>query len=326
MRGSSLWGASGPAALDPPTEQEARQPPFVWLCPEITRAHALMLMDWLADDRVTRHLSDSPHVSRFIARTVERTGFPVLTPLFNQGGRFFIVCDRHDKPAGFVRLVKTGPTCEIVLVIGDRAHWGQGLGASALRASMKLAFFDMRVHSVLANIHPGNARSLGLFRRCGFQFERRTPTLESYVLPVHRYLRLLREDSSLSDGAIRLTQLDEERLRHLVMFEPASSIYELEHEIQRASVVRPRDVPHDVVTMNSRALLRVDGADLEAALVYPEHADDTAGRFSVDSALGTAILGCREGDAIDWRIRDRTCRVQIARMLYQPEAAGVFDL
>ena len=84
---------------------------------------------------------------------------------------------------------------------------------------------------------------------------------------------------------------------------------------------------YDVLTSaKARGLSAGPSADLEAALVYPEHADDTAGRFSVDSALGTAILGCREGDAIDWRIRDRTCRVQIARMLYQPEAAGVFDL
>lgn len=326
MRQSSLWSACGPAAPAPSAGQEARRLPFVWLCPEITRAHALRLMDWLADDRVTRHLSDSPQVSRFIAQAVERAGLPLLTPLLNQGGRFFMVCDRHDVPAGFVRLVKTGSTCEIVLVIGDRAHWGHGLGASALLASMKLAFFDMRVGSLVANIHPGNARSLGLFQRCGFRLERRTPRLESYVLPAHRYLRLLREDSSLAEGAICLTQLDDERLRHLVTFEPAACIYELEHEIQRASVVRPQDVPYDVITMNSRTLLRLDDTDIEVALVYPEHTDESTGRLSVGSALGTAILGYREGDAIDWRIQERTCRIQIAKVLYQPEAAGVFDL
>jgi regulator of nucleoside diphosphate kinase len=326
MRQSSLLGASSPAAPGLSAGRDARQLPFVWLCPEITRAHALRLMDWLADDRVTRHLSDSPHVSRFIARTVERTGLPVLTPLFNQGGRFFMVCDRHDVPAGFVRLVKTGPACEIVLVIGDRAHWGHGLGASALRASMKLAFFDMRVDSIVANIHPGNARSLGLFQRCGFQLERRTPTLDSYVLPGRRYLRLLREDCSPAEGAIHITELDEDRLRYLVAFEPASSVYELEHEIQRARVVRPQEVPRDVVTMHSRTLLRLDDTDVEVALVYPEHADESAGRLSVRSSIGTAILGYREGDAIDWRIQERTCRIQIAKVLYQPEAAGVFDL
>lgn len=83
--------------------------PFISLCPEITRADALTLMDWLEDEAVTRHLSDSRHVSRFIEQVIGRVQLPILTPLFNQGGRFFMACDRHDVPVGFVRLVKTGP-------------------------------------------------------------------------------------------------------------------------------------------------------------------------------------------------------------------------
>ena len=62
--------------------------PFVSLRPEITRADALTLMDWLEDDCVTRHLSDSRHVSRFIEQVVGRVQLPILTHLFNQGGRF----------------------------------------------------------------------------------------------------------------------------------------------------------------------------------------------------------------------------------------------
>ena len=42
--------------------------------------------------------------------------------------------------------------------------------------------------------------------------------------------------------------------------------------------------------------------------------------------IGTAILGYREGDVFDWRTRDRTCRIRISRVLYQPEAAGDFHL
>ena len=38
--------------------------PFISLCPEITRAHALTLMDWLEDERVTCYLSDSRLGSR----------------------------------------------------------------------------------------------------------------------------------------------------------------------------------------------------------------------------------------------------------------------
>ena len=48
--------------------------PFISLCPEITRAHALTLMDWLEDERVTCYLSDSRHVSRSIEQAIERSG------------------------------------------------------------------------------------------------------------------------------------------------------------------------------------------------------------------------------------------------------------
>ena len=47
--------------------------PFIFLSPEITRAHALTLKDWLADEAVTRYLSDSRHVSRSIAQMASAT-------------------------------------------------------------------------------------------------------------------------------------------------------------------------------------------------------------------------------------------------------------
>ena len=62
------------------------------------------------------------------------------------------------------------------------------------------------------------------------------------------------------------------------------------------------------------------------ALVYPQDADDSAGKLSVYSDIGTAILGYKEGDAFDWRIPNRTRRISIEKVLYQPEAAGDFDL
>jgi hypothetical protein len=81
-----------------------------------------------------------------------------------------------------------------------------------------------------------------------------------------------------------------------------------------------------MVTMNSRALLHLDDEKVEVALVYPQDADDSAGKLSVCSDIGTAILGYKEGDAFDWRIPNRTRRISIEKVLYQPEAAGDFDL
>lgn len=300
--------------------------PFISLCPEITRANALTLMDWLADESVTRHLSDSPHVSRFIQQVVDRVHLPILTHLFNQGGRFFMAFDRRDVPVGFVRLVKTGRDCEMVLVIGNRDNWGRKLGTTAIREAMKLAFFDMRADKLVARIHAENVRSLKAFQNCGFVLESQTPSLKTFVLSSERYLRRLRESPGDDRAEIFITEIDKTRLKSLIEFEPPSAIFELEHEIERAIVVGPQQVARDVVTMNSRAVLQLDDEEMEVALVYPQDADGSVGKLSVCSDMGTAILGYKEGDAFDWRMPNRTCRIRIEKVLYQPEAAGDFHL
>ncbi len=300
--------------------------PFIALCPEITRANALNLMDWLEDESVVRYLSDSRDVSRSIEQVIGRVQLPILTHLFNQGGRFFMAYDRHDVPVGFVRLVKKGPDCEIVLVIGNRENWGRKLGASALREGMKLAFFDMRAEKLIARIHADNTRSLKAFLRCGFLLESETPTLKSYAMTSDRYLRHLRESAVGDPSEIYITEIDKARLTSLVELEQGPTVVELEHEIERAIVVDARHVARNVVTMNSRALLHLDDEEVEVALVYPQDADGSGGKLSVCSDIGTAILGYKEGDAIDWRILDRTRRIWIEKVLYQPEAAGDFHL
>ncbi|MEN9436801.1 MAG: hypothetical protein RIR09_1456, partial [Pseudomonadota bacterium] len=190
--------------------------PFIALCPEITRSNALTLMNWLEDEDVTCHLSDSRNVSRFIEQVIDRVQLPILTHLFNQGGRFFMAYDRHDVPVGFVRLVKTGTDCEMVLVIGDRDNWGRKLGASAIREGMKLAFFDMRADKLIAKIHPDNVRSTKAFMRCGFQLESETPTMASYALSDARYRWLLRESPDGEPAHIYITEIDKTRLLELI--------------------------------------------------------------------------------------------------------------
>ena len=300
--------------------------PFISLCPEITRADAFNLMDWLEDEHVTRYLSDSRHVSRFTEQVVGRVQLPILTHLFNQGGRFFMAYDRDDVPVGFVRLVKMGRDCEMVLVIGNRENWGRKLGASAIREGMKLAFFDMRAEKLIAKIHADNARSRKAFERCGFLLETQTPALHSLAMTSERYLRLLRENPAEHVTHIHITEIDKARLRNMLAFEEPSGIFELEHEIERAIVVDPLAVASDVVTMNSKAVVQLDDEAMEVALVYPEDADDSAGKLSVFSDMGTAILGYKEGDTFAWRLRNRTRHIRIEKVLYQPEAAGDFHL
>ena len=300
--------------------------PFIALCPEITRANALDLIEWLDDESVTRYLSDSRHVSRFIEQLVGRVQLPTLTHLFNQGGRFFMAYDRHDVPVGFVRLVQTGTDCEIVLVIGNRDNWGRRLGASAIGEGMKLAFLEMRADKLIAKIHVDNTRSVKAFLRSGFLLDSETATLKSFSMTSDRYRQHLRDNAIGTVSDIYVTEIDKTRLQDLIALETAPDIFELEHEIERAIVVAPAQVAPDVVTMNSRAVLHLNDEKMEVDLVYPQDADDGARKLSVSSGIGTAILGYKAGDAIDWRASNRTHRIHIEKVLYQPEAAGDFHL
>jgi regulator of nucleoside diphosphate kinase len=124
---------------------------------------------------------------------------------------------------------------------------------------------------------------------------------------------------------IYLTQNDLDRLVRLVETQPGKQLEKLEGELVRANVV-PRDkIPKDVVTMNSRVVFENETTSerREITLVYPANADIDAGRISVLVPVGTALLGLRVGQWIDWELPGgKKQRYRIVEVPYQPEAAG----
>jgi RimJ/RimL family protein N-acetyltransferase len=52
-----------------------------------------------------------------------------------------------------------------------RAHWGQGYMAEALRVLLRFAFVELRLHRVMADADPRNARSMRALERLGFRRE-----------------------------------------------------------------------------------------------------------------------------------------------------------
>jgi regulator of nucleoside diphosphate kinase len=102
----------------------------------------------------------------------------------------------------------------------------------------------------------------------------------------------------------------------------------LRHELERARVVTSRDVSERVVTMNSQVVLRDldSGQEFTCRLSFPDEADVDAGRLSVLAPVGTAILGYREGNVVEWEVPAGTRRIRIEKILYQPEAAGDYHL
>jgi regulator of nucleoside diphosphate kinase len=98
----------------------------------------------------------------------------------------------------------------------------------------------------------------------------------------------------------------------------------LDGELKRARVVPQSDMPPEVITMNTVVRLRdLDSDDTEEyELVYPADADVSLNRISVLAPIGTAILGYRLGDVIEWPVPAGLRRLRVEEVLYQPERAG----
>ena len=127
-----------------------------------------------------------------------------------------------------------------------------------------------------------------------------------------------------------ISRADRERLEALIDSARMDSrvredyLAALEGELGRARVVAAGKVPADVVTMNSVVRLRdLDSDETEEyELVYPADADMAHNRMSVLAPIGTAILGYRLGDVIEWLVPAGLRRLRVEEVLYQPERAG----
>lgn len=138
--------------------------------------------------------------------------------------------------------------------------------------------------------------------------------------------------SAAKSMKIFVTELDKKRIEKLldkmieIKVSKDAAVKKLENELDRAVVVESGQIPPDVITMNSKAVLQLDGEDLEVSLVYPDEVDLNEMNISIFSPIGTAILGYREGSAVEWEVPSGISKIQIKKILYQPEAAGDFDL
>jgi len=76
------------------------------------------------------------------------------------------------------------------------------------------------------------------------------------------------------------------------------------NELDRARVVEDGKVPGDVARMGSRITYRTSNdQEQSVTLVYPADADIDAGKVSVMTPIGTALIGLRQGQSITWRDR-----------------------
>ncbi len=104
---------------------------------------------------------------------------------------------------------------------------------------------------------------------------------------------------------ITLNTVDAERLLHLAdvarrRFPSAAEV--LTREVERANVVSPSQMLPGVVAMGSDVEFRDDttGQVRRVTLVYPHEADVAAGKISVLTPIGAALIGLSVSQSIEW--------------------------
>jgi regulator of nucleoside diphosphate kinase len=133
---------------------------------------------------------------------------------------------------------------------------------------------------------------------------------------------------------ILITDTDRERLRALVSRLRDSGrvrgdhVAALSERIRSGGIVSPKDIPRNVVTLNSQVSLRDldSGSRVHCTLSDPFEVGVFGNRLSVAGPAGTELLGKRVGQIIRWPVGARERRYRIEQIPYQPEAAGDFHL
>jgi len=147
-------------------------------------------------------------------------------------------------------------------------------------------------------------------------------------------IRYERKGYLVRERKIFITDTDRDRLEKLLLGTRVWSSRDKEHlqaleeELDKAHIVGSRDIPGDVVTMRSQVRVKdmKSGTEMDLSVVFPSEADSEQGKISVLAPVGTALLGYRVGDTIEWKVPGGLRRLKIERILYQPEAAGDYHL
>lgn len=136
------------------------------------------------------------------------------------------------------------------------------------------------------------------------------------------------------EDKILMTINDYQRLSGLIGFASLKDkmpgvVTRLNKKFETAKIMAQDKISRNVITMNSRVLLKEisQSRQAEVTVTYPQDADGgREGRVSVFSTIGTALLGRQVGDKVSWKVPTGMGHFEIIKIIYQPEAVGHYHL
>jgi len=135
-------------------------------------------------------------------------------------------------------------------------------------------------------------------------------------------------------GNLILNRLDYSRIQKCIndakQFKSinATEAESLKKELNSAKIVEPQEIPANVVTMNSIVKISFLNSDkhIEFRIVYPDQANLKENKISIFSPIATALIGYKVADEIEWIVPAGLTKIRIDEIIYQPEAAGNYNL
>lgn len=78
----------------------------------------------------------------------------------------------------------------------------------------------------------------------------------------------------------------------------------LQDDLKEAKLVDTEDAPADVVRLNSKVKIKTADKDaiMELTLVTPEEANIKEKKISIMAPIGTALIGFRKGQKVNWNM------------------------
>jgi regulator of nucleoside diphosphate kinase len=147
---------------------------------------------------------------------------------------------------------------------------------------------------------------------------------------VHHACHGYSKEQEMRELPIVITRADAVRLRELIATlgragRDQDHVQELSAELERARIADAAEVPADLISIYSevRVLDVQSGARRDLMLVLPPESDPARGRISVLAPLGTALLGYRAGDEVEWQMPGGLRRVRVEHVGAPPPVPPV---
>ncbi len=122
---------------------------------------------------------------------------------------------------------------------------------------------------------------------------------------------------------ILISSIDAERIQNCIEkarlggLKAPVNLMPLINELNRARKVKPDEMPRDVVTMNSIVSLlnHKNKQVVKIQIVYPQDADIAKHKVSIFAPVGTALIGYRKGDKVQWNTPAGSIELEILDIL-----------